>query len=318
MMRSTRVRKLLVAGAVALAVVGCASSNQPSTEGSAPSGGQAGEPYNLTKPLIEAIKVDDALQAKLPEEAKTSTLKIGSNMQTPPNSYLIDNGQRPVGIDIDLVTATAARMGVQIELTNMEFQAIIPALESGRIAASIAGMNDTAERQKKIDFVDYFLSGTAVMIQKSNPENITKLEDLCGKPITLGPGTTQEAWAKSAGAKLCSDAGKGEMDLILNQTDAQRYNDLKTGRVVAALNDLPTLVYAAQTSGGGKDFSVLDIETIQAGPYGIGFNKKDTQLRNAFQASMQSLVDDGTYSQILKAWGVENAGLSEITINAGK
>ena len=102
---------------------------------------------------------------------------------------------------------------------------------------------------------------------------------------------------------------------VYTDSDTQNQNQLRTGRVAAILNDLPSAVYISRTAGNGKTFEVVPGPPIEGGPYGIGFAKTNTALRDAVNRALGELVSDGTYLKILQSWGVEQGALKEPAIN---
>jgi polar amino acid transport system substrate-binding protein len=107
------------------------------------------------------------------------------------------------------------------------------------------------------------------------------------------------------------------VNVTATDSDNQNQNQLRTGRVQAILNDLPSAVYISRTAGDGKFFEVVPGEPIDGGPYGIGVNKANTALRDAVRKALQALITDGTYGKILQAWGVEQGAIKEATVNGG-
>ncbi|TWP51673.1 ABC transporter substrate-binding protein [Lentzea tibetensis] len=295
-------RSLLVTAVAASLLAGCGSAQ----DGAAPAS---------TPPSAPAVAKDDALAAKVPPAiASTGKLRVGSNVQNPPNNFYAQDGKTPMGSEVDLANAIAAKLGLKTEYSDMVFSSLITSLQSGRIDVTMAAMNDTAERQQKIDFVDYFTSGITIMVQKDNPAGIKGPDDLCGKSVAVNLGTSQEAYAKEQSGK-CTAAGKGEVTLTVTDSDTGNQNQLRTGRVAAILNDLPTAVYISKTAGDGKYFQVVPGAPINGGPYGIGVNKDNAQLTAAIQGALQALVDDGTYGKILKNWDVEQGAIAKVTVN---
>ena len=285
----------------ALALAGCAGSSgtsassptsAPTTSG-APSGGS--DPASLVPPEIKSAGV----------------IRAATDATYPPNEFVGTDGKTLIGFDIELANAVASKLGVKIQFANAKFDSIITGITAGRYDLAFSSFTDNKERQQKVDFVDYFTAGTSILVKKGNPENITKLEDLCGKKIALESGTVQVKIAQ--GAKC---TGGKKIDITQLPDDATARLQVTTGRVVADMNDFPVAEYTARTSGGGKDFEVVGTQ-YETAPYGVAISKKLPGLRDAVQAAMKALVADGTYDQILKKWDIQQGALKDITINAG-
>lgn len=306
-----------------LVLTGCGSSDTSSGSGSASSsssggaGGTAASVIPDTSSIVGAVTKDETIASTVPEAISSAgTLKVGSNVQSPPNNFYAADGKTPVGFEVDLITAVGKKMGVKVTYSDMAFDSLITSLQTGRVDATIAGMNDNPERQAKISFVDYFNSGITIMIQKGDPAGIKSSDDLCGKKIAVVQGTTQEDFAKEQSGK-CASAGKKELSVTATPSDAQNQTQLRTGRVDAILNDLPSAVYISKTAGGGKYFQVVEQAPISGAPYGIGISKDDQALTDAVDKSLQSIIDDGTYGKILKAWDVTSGAVKTASVNGG-
>ncbi|GGJ11312.1 ABC transporter substrate-binding protein [Streptomyces brasiliensis] len=266
------------------------------------------------------------LAAKLPADIrKAGVIKVGSDIAYPPVEYM--EGGKAVGIDPDVADALGKQLGVKFTFQNGKFDQLIVGLQAKRFNVIMSAMNDTKDRQggvdsdtgKKvgegIDFVDYFTAGTSILVQKGNPKGIKTLDDLCGKVVALQRGTTSEGIAKEQNKK-CKKDGKKAITLQTFDTDPEALLRLKQGASVADLNDFPVAAYNAKTSGGGKDFEVVG-DQIEAGPYGIGVSKENTQLRDALQAAMTEIIKNGEYQKILEKWNVTDGGVTEAKINGG-
>ena len=264
---------------------------------------------------LSGVKKDDKLAALVPAEiASGGKLRVGSNIQNPPNNFYDQDGKTPMGSEVDLIKAIAARLGLKAEHSDMAFSSLITSLETGRVDVTMAAMNDTAERQQKIDFVDYFTSGITIMVQKGNPAQVKGPDDLCGKGVAVNLGSSQEQFANEQSQK-CQAQGKPEVQLSVTDSDTGNQNQLRTGRVAAILNDLPTAVYVAKTAGDGAYFEVVPLAPINGGPYGIGVNKKNAKLSEAIKAALQSLIDDGTYDKIVTTWDIKQGAITKAAIN---
>ena len=256
--------------------------------------------------------------AEVPQAiADADELRVGSDIAYAPVEFYEEGTQNVMGLDPDLCAAMAEKLGLSkgCNFQNQTFDGLIPALGAGRFDIIMSAMSDTKERQATLDFVDYFNVGTSILVRKGNPDNITSLDDLCGKTVGLQAGTTQEEVAKEQSAK-CEADGNEAIEVLTFETDPEAQQQLKAGRTVADMNDFPVAAYVAQTSGGGNDFEVVG-EQIDAGPYGIGVPKDATQLRDALKAALEAIIEDGTYAEILEKWNVSQGAITEVTINGG-
>jgi polar amino acid transport system substrate-binding protein len=298
--RRTRYRLLTAsAAAAALTLTGC--------------GGSSGS----DNPTLSAPSSSGApLAASLPQAVRDAgVLKVGSDVAYAPIESFDKDGKTIIGVDPDIAAALSTQLGVKLTLQNGTFDGLITSLRSKRIDLIMSAMSDNAERQKSIDFVDYFTAGTSILVKKGNPSKITSLDDFCGKTIALQRGTTQDDVATAQQAK-CKTAGKA-LKVLKFDRDTEALLQVKQGRAVADMNDFPVAAYNAQTSGGGNDFEVVG-EQIEAGPYGIGVRKQDTAIRDALQKAVQAIIDNGDYAKILEKWNVKAGAVTTATVNGGK
>lgn len=251
----------------------------------------------------------------LPAEVQSSkTLEIATEALYPPYEYLDTDGTTVIGLDIELMDAATKKLGITYTLTNTAFDGLLPGLESGRYQVILAAVSDTKARQAKFDFVDYFQSGQAIVVPAGNPENIKGIADLCGKSVTVLVSSAQEALLNGFNTKECVD---NKITITALPTDTDALLQVQSKRASASFTQEPVGRYNAAKISGGKAFEVANAETILPIPLGVVFLKKDTQLRDAFQAAYQSMVDDGTYKKILDARELGAGALQKITINAG-
>ena len=141
-------------------------------------------------------------EAKKAEPAKV--LRVGTEPTFAPFEFQKEGSKEYTGFDMDLIRAIGKQMGYKVEIMNMGFDALIPALSSGNIDTVIAGMSITPERQEAVLFsAPYYRSGLVVMVQKNN-DTIKGIEDLVGKRIAVQIGTTGAASRKR---KRCQSNG---------------------------------------------------------------------------------------------------------------
>lgn len=258
------------------------------------------------------------LGQRLPESIRQrGTLVVGSDMAYAPMESFKPGTEEPEGVDIDLCQSIASRFGegVRCEFRNAVFDTLITGLKSDRFDLVMSSMTDNAERQSEVDFVDYLLAGSSILVKKGNPERIASLDDLCGKTVALQRGTTNEELGQRQ-AQACTAQGKGGLNVLAFDTDPEAQQQVKVGRAVADIADFPVAAYAARASGGGEDFELVG-EQIDPAPYGIAVAKGATELRDAIQEALQAVIADGTYDRVLERWGVIRGALKTAAINGG-
>lgn len=264
----------------------------------------------------KAIGSEAPLFDKLPEELQQSKeIVVGSDIAYAPMEYYDTDGETVLGFDKDLTDLLSKQLGVTFDWRSSTFDGLITQLKSKRIDIAMSGMSDTPERQKEIDFVDYYQAGAMLLVKKGNPEGLESIEDLCGLTVAVQRGTTQEGYAQEQ-SKACEADGQPAIDLLSFDRETEAMLQVKNGRAVAGMQDYPVATYNARTSGGGDDFEVVG-EQLQAGPLGIGVNKDNTELRDALQEALQTVIDDGSYQKLIEKYDVPLGAVDEATVNGG-
>ncbi|WP_031520316.1 ABC transporter substrate-binding protein [Streptomyces sp. NRRL F-5123] len=311
--RLSAVAAVAVAGTLVLTGCGDQTKDDSPAAGSSPSTAAGGATTSATP---------DSLFAQLPQKYQSSkVVQVGTDASYAPMEQT-ENGQI-VGIDPDLGAALGEKLGVTFKFTNGKFDGLITSLQTGRSDIVMSAMSDTKARQqgldekgKKIgtgvDFVDYYNSGSSLLVQKGNPKGVKTLADLCGMTVAVQRGTIYE----DAFKKQKTACGSKGLTIQAFDTDAEAQTRVKAGGAVADLNDTPVAAYIAQTSGKGSDFEVAGAPS-DAGPFGIAVSKDDPQLRDALKAAMDAIVADGTYAKILQKWNASSGAITTVAINGG-
>lgn len=264
---------------------------------------------------IATQKKDADLAAMLPADIRAAgVVKIGTEAQYPPFESLADDNKTIVGMDPDLADAMGQLLGVKVKFTNTAFDGLLTALDGGRFDLVVAAVTDTAEREASYDFVDYFMTGQSIVVKKGNPEKITSVEDLCGHPVSVLKASTQLKLLEGFNTKECKD---DPIDITALQTDKDALLQVQSGRADASFTQDAVGVYNAKTIGGGNQFEIANTEALLPTPVGAVFDKKDTQLRDAFKAALAKLIDNGTYADILAKHDMSQGALDEPGINLG-
>jgi polar amino acid transport system substrate-binding protein len=287
-----------LAAVAALMLTGCVDNSTPATGGS--TGNSAGS----------GIAKDDAAAKLLPADiAKSGTVNIGTDAAYPPNEYKDESGS-PIGWGIEISDGIAAKLGLKPKYQVSEFNNIIPSITGGKIDIGESSFTDNAEREKQVDFVNYYTAG---ILWASPVGKTVDPDNACGLKVAVQANTVEDTDEIPAKSAACISAGKAAIDVKKYASQEEATNAVVLGVADALSADSPVTLYAISKTNGklqptGKSFDVA--------PYGIA-TKKGSQMTKAVQAALQSMVDDGSYKKILDKWGVADGGLDTITINAG-
>jgi polar amino acid transport system substrate-binding protein len=285
------------AAVAALMLTGCVDNSAPAGGGSA-GGGAASD-----------VSKDDAAAALVPDDiAKTGKLLIGTDPTYAPNEFKTESGE-PQGWGIEIAAGIAAKLGLTPEYQVSKFDNIIPSITGGKVDIGESSFTDTVEREKQVDFVNYYTAGiqwASAAGKDVDPNNA------CGLKVAVQATTYEDTDEVPAKSEACVAAGKPAIEKLQFDTQDAATNAVALGQADALSADSPVTLYAiAQTKGKLQPAG----ETFDVAPYGIAV-KKGSELTKAVQAALQSMVDDGSYGDILEAWGVADGGVDEITINA--
>ena len=203
-----------------------------------------------------------------------------------------------VGFDIDLIKAIGEDQGFEVEVSNLEFDSLIPALNSNNADIVIAGMTILPERAEVVDFSDpYYDSGLVVLVQEGNTD--IKGEDSLTADMKVGAqlGTT----GADEATKL-KDEGKIKEAVLLEKNDLL-VQQLKAGDINAIIIDGPVAQEFVNKNEG--QFKIVG-EVIDAAPFGIAVKKGNSELLGKINTGLKNLVESGKFQEICDAWNVNN------------
>ncbi len=239
-------------------------------------------------------------------------LKVGSDISYAPLEFYGPH-QTMRGFDLDLIRAVASKLAMPITIENHTFDDLIPSVQKGRFDLAISAISDTRSREARVDFVDYLLAGSGMLVPAGNPNHVFNLGGLCGLRVDVQRGTSQQA-AIEAQSKQCTAVHLGAIHITSFATDSEGFKAFSEGKSDVHITDFPVVAYLAKSSGGkyevaGRQFALV--------PYGIAFAKGNTVLRSRVAAALTEVIADGTYDRLLKKWGLEQGALRSVPINAG-
>ena len=296
----------IAAVAAALLLAGCVDNSGGSGGGSGSGGSGAG---NSGSTDTYGVKKDDALAKTLPDKiAKAGQLTIGIDATYAPNEYKDSDG-KVIGWDVDLANAIATKLGVKTNYTISKFDNIIPSVTGGRYDLGVSSFTDTTEREKQVDFVNYYNAG---VLWASAKGKTVDPDNACGLKVAVEAGTYEDTDEVPAKSKTCTDAGKAAIQVLKFDGQDQATNALVLGQVDAMSADSPITEYAISKQ---SDKIQAAGTTFDVAPYGIAVDK-GSKLTTVIQKTLQALIDDGTYTKILAKWGVQDGAVDTADVNA--
>jgi polar amino acid transport system substrate-binding protein len=295
-------RRAAVAAVVGatLVLTGCGGGSSDNSSSSSSSG-----------KTLPSVSEDKALASKVPQAiASDGVIKVGSDTTYAPSEFLDTDGQTIIGFDVDLFTLVAKKLGLKAQFETAPFDSIIAGVGSGKYEAGVSSFTINPDRLQQANMISYYNAGTQWSTKKGNPKKVDP-ENACGKKIAVQKGTVQ-ADDVTARSEKCTAAGKPE--ITVDQYDAQSdaTASVVSGKDDAGLADSPVMAYAVKQTKGQLE---LLGDIYDAAPYGYVVAKDQTEFAQAIADAVKSLIDDGSYKQVLEKWGVEAGAIDNPTVN---
>ena len=270
---------LLMGTAMVLSLAACGGSAS-----SAASSEAASSEAVSSEETSEAASEENTDEAAALTTVNAGKLTMSTNAAFPPYEMTTDSGDFE-GIDIDVAAAIAEKLGLELQVDDMDFDAALLAAQSGKSDMVMAGVTVTDERQKVMDFSDTYAEGIQSIIVPEDSD-IASADDLAGKIIGTQRGTT--------GYIYCTD-DFGEDSVVAYDDGLTAVQALNNGQVDAVVIDnAPAKEFVAANPG----LKILDTAYAQE-DYAIGVAKGNTELLNAINGALEELQADGTLQSIV-------------------
>ena len=265
---------MLMAGAMMMSLAACGSSAS-SASSEAVSSEAASEVASASSEAASAAELTTVTPGKL---------TMSTNAAFPPYESTDDNGNF-VGIDIDVAAAIAEKLGLELQVDDMDFDAALLAAQNGKSDMVMAGVTVTEDRQLVMDFSDSYATGIQSIIVKEDSD-IASPDDLADKMIGTQRGTT--------GYIYCSD-DFGDEHVTPYDNGLTAVQALVNGQVDAVVIDNAPAKEFVEANPGLK---ILDTAYAEE-DYAIGFAKGNTAMQSAVNAALEELKNDGTLQAIV-------------------
>ncbi len=215
-------------------------------------------------------------------------LIMSTNAAFPPYEMTTDEGGF-AGIDVEIAGAIAEKLGLELEIDDMDFDAALLAVQQGKSDIVMAGVSVTEKRQLVMDFSDSYATGIQVVIVKEGSD--VTMDNLGEKMIGTQRGTTGYLYASDTP----ENGGYGEDHVTAYDNGMTAVQALLNGQVDCVIIDkAPALEYVAANEG----LTILEGNWVEE-QYAIGFGKGNTALQEAVNKALSELIADGTVQGII-------------------
>lgn len=260
------------------------------------------------------VNADPALKSLLPADIlKRGYIVAGTNPNTPPTTFYKEDNKTLAGREIDIMNAVGERLAIAVQWRDTGgFDNIIPGLKTGRYDVALSNINATPARLKQIDFVGYYSASLLGIISRKDAgvTPFKSLNDVCGKEVGAGSGTTQVTRLEEA-SKACETAGKPPIRVAIFPDRPAGVQAVVSGRVPFFLGPYEGLLWQTKVI---KPLTMSGEITVSDAPVSVAFPKA-SPLEPAVQAALNSLIKDGSYRKILDNWGIGFGAVTEARRN---
>jgi len=228
---------------------------------------------------------------------ESGVLIMATNAEFPP--YEFWEGDVIVGIDAEIAGAIAEKLGLTLQIDDMDFTAIIGSVVAGRADMAMAGLTITDERKESVDFSTSYATGVQVIIVQEGSE-ITSVDDLFDDDASFDIGVQESTTGDLYTTWDLEDEGLATVHRFRRGADAVQA--LVTGRVdCVVIDNEPARAFVAMNPG----LVILDTE-FAVEDYAIAFSKDNPELREAVDAALRDLIADGTVQKVIDKYITSN------------
>lgn len=228
-----------------------------------------------------------------PSTGGAKTLTMATSADFKPYEYhdLTSGKDEIVGFDVDIAKYIGKELGYEVQINDMNFDGLVPALQTNRADFVMAGMTPTPDRQKNVDFSVIYHDARNTIVSKKD-SNLTKPEQLAGKKVAVQLGSTQETTAKELAKTV-----QGLQITSLNKL-GEIVEEVKTGRVDAAIIEDHVAKGFVESNEG---LQLTAIETAEAQGTAIAFPKGSVHVEE-FNKVIKKMQENGEMDKLIQKW----------------
>lgn len=265
-----KILNTLIVGVALVTLAACGGTNETATSGTA----------SKTGNQLEAIK-------------EKGEIVVGTSADFAPFEFhaMIDGKDTVVGADIDMMNEIGKELGVNVKVTDMDFDAILAALEQGQVDVAVAGISATEERKQSFDFSEnYFVPEQKILVKKDSVAELNSVDSLDGKKVGAQKGSIQETVVKDQ----LTDSQLVSLPKVPNLIVELQQGSIDALVLESAVADS----YAAQND----DIVVADVELESSDDdaYAIVLPKGSTELQEVLNEQIKAMQENGQLDEFLQ------------------
>ena len=221
---------------------------------------------------------------------KKGKLSIATSPDFPPFESLTDS-TTVEGIEIDILQLICDKLGVELEINQMDFDSVLPGVQAGKFDVGVSGITITEQRKKNVLFTDpYCLAAQAIVVTEDSA--IKSKADLEGKKVSVQTGTTAESYTMENGYSVSSFSANSDAEAALTsgKVDAWVIDDLTAAEMVKVYNETASVKLV-----------ILD-EAMTTEPYAFAFSLGSDDLVKEVNSILDELIADGTVKAIFEKY----------------
>ena len=238
----------------------------------------------------------------LPQEYRDAgVIQMVTDANYPPFQYINEEGEM-VGFEVDLWDAIAERLGVEMEVTSVAFDSMIPGVQSGRWDLAMEGITDNPVRREVVSFVNYGYTTSSAYVLEENSEGVEDHLDLCGLNGAAQSGTEWVDMIAETLSDACVADGQEGMTVSEYNTGNDVLLSLYSGRTDFVLTSAASA--REIMNNAPRPVSVVAVDILARQPSGIAFRPDEMDLGEAVLAALAEVMAEGTYEAIYTEWDV--------------
>lgn len=297
-----------VVTALALTLTGCG--------GSSGSNAAENDAAGASSELLAGLEINQELHDRLPADVRESG-ELTSVMAGafPPYTIPAEGTTEFEGASIDMGDALGKVLGVKVSTQPVEgLSGVLSGLDSGRYDFAMGPIGDYEDRQAGADFIDWVQEFVAFLTPEGNPHGIESIEDTCGLRVAVQAGGSAEEVIR-AQSEECKKNGEKAIEVQAFPDQPSATLAVKAGRSDAFFSSQAPLTYFATQDTRGLTVAAKgkpnDFDPIRQG----SVFPEDSELLPVVYEAFETLVENGTYEEIMTKWGLEDQMLDELTVN---